>query len=353
MRIAIQQYGEFQHSVIPLPEYVRYCQDRGLDYVIVDAFDKDIITNLKGCDIFIWYPGIHSVSNQLLTVSLLKAVESMGVLVYPNSSTGWHFDNKIAESFYLDANHAPIPKYWAFFEREKALNWVRREALFPLVAKLKSGAGGNNVRLLRTRREAVSYVKRMFGRGFSPALSVFLKASSHFSATRSNWTEMKKRIARTPEFLRRYFKSREFPNERGYVYFQEFVPNDGYDIRIVVVNEKMSFCTRPIRKNDFRASGSGITEHRRELVSEHVLVTARDMAKKLKLQKIAFDFVVDNRTGVGKITEMCCEFPHSGGIIGAGGYWDFDLNWHEGILEPSKELINMLIRRETCSTFIK
>ena len=324
-----------------------------MDYGTVDAFDRDIMKQLKGYDIFIWYPGIHSISSQILTASLLRSVESMGVLVYPNTTTVWHFDNKIAQSYYLDAMNAPIPKYWTFFDREKALAWVRQEAVFPLVAKLKSGAGGNNVRLINSSREAVTYVKRMFGRGFSPALSVFLKASSHYSATRGNWNEMKKRIARIPEFLRRYFKSREFPNERGYVYFQEFVPNDGYDIRIVVVNDKMSFCTRPIRKNDFRASGGGITEHRKELVSENVLVSARDTAKKLELQKIAFDFVVDNRTGEGRITEMSCEFPHAGGISGAGGYWDFDLNWHEGTVEPSKELIDMLVKLKTCSPSTK
>ena len=346
MRIAIQKYGEFQHSLIPIPEYIKYCHDSGLDYGIVDAFDKDIVTQLNGYDIFIWYPGIHSISNQLITTSLLKAVESMGILVYPNSSTGWHFDNKIAETFYLDTINAPIPKYWAFFDREKALYWIRHEAVFPIVAKLKSGAGSNNVRLLKNSSEAESYTKRMFGRGFSPVLNIFLKASSHYHATRGNWQQMKKRIARVPEFLRRYFKSKEFPNEKGYVYFQEFVPNDRYDVKIVVVNEKMSFFTRPIRKNDFRASGGGIFEYRKELVPENVLITARDITKKFGMQKIGFDFVIDNRSGEGKITEMCCEFSHTG-IIGAGGYWDFDLNWHHESLNPSHELIKMLVKMKS------
>lgn len=347
MRIAINEYDDLNHSQNTIPDFIRYCQECGVEYKLVDAYDKDIVSQIRDCDIFLWVPGVDSVSNKLLTASLLRAIESMDVLVYPNFSTGWHHDNKIAESFYLDANNAPIPKYWTFFEREKALNWARKEAVFPLVAKLKSGSGSNNVRLIKTQGDAVSYIKRMFGKGISPSVNIFFKASTHYKAARGNWGEMKKRIARVPEFLRRYFKSRELPNEKGYVYFQEFIPNDGYDIRIVVVNEKISFCTRPVRKNDFRASGGGTTENRKELVPENVLVTARNFAQKLGMQKVAFDFVIDNRTGEGKIIEMCCEFPHAGGIVGAGGYWDFDFNWHEGELDPSRELIDMLIKMKT------
>jgi glutathione synthase/RimK-type ligase-like ATP-grasp enzyme len=348
MRIAIQK-SEFQHGTIPIPDFIRHCQKNNLDFEIVDAYDTDIVSKLRGFDIFIWYPAIDSIYNTILSASLLNAIESMGVLVYPNFSTAWHHDNKIAESFYLDANNIPIPRYWTFFEREMALNWARQDAQYPIIAKLKSGAGSNNVRMIKSSSEAVAYVKRMFGKGFSPAPSFIFKASSHYKATRGNWREMKNRITRFPDFVRRYFKSRDLPIEKGYVYFQEFIPNDGYDVKVCVLNGKISFLTRPVRKNDFRASGGGTIEYRKELVPDNVLMTARDTAEKLGFQKIGFDFVVDKRTGEGKIIEMCCEYSHKA-LEGAGGYWDFNLQWHEGGVGSSKELIDMLIKMKTSTT---
>src|SRR5690606_9843799 len=45
--------------------------------------------------------------------------------------------------------------------------------------------------------------------------------------------------------------------ERGYVYFQEFVGGNDSDIRVVVIGGRAFAIRRMVRKNDFRASGSG------------------------------------------------------------------------------------------------
>ena len=53
--------------------------------------------------------------------------------------------------------------------------------------------------------------------------------------------------------------------------------------------------------------------------------------------------MIDNRTGEGKIVEMCCGYvAHA--TDAAGGYWDYDLNWHEndGVLNSVKELLDLM-----------
>ena len=45
--------------------------------------------------------------------------------------------------------------------------------------------------------------------------------------------------------------------EREYVYFQEFLPGNNFDIRIIVIGDKAFGLKRMVRKGDFRASGSG------------------------------------------------------------------------------------------------
>ena len=44
---------------------------------------------------------------------------------------------------------------------------------------------------------------------------------------------------------------------KDYVYFQKFLPNNKYDIRIVVIGDRAFGFIRYNRENDFRASGSG------------------------------------------------------------------------------------------------
>ena len=343
MRIAIQKHGEFVHSSTDQKAYIDYCEQNKIDYELVDAFQPDILSKLKNFDIFLWEQSIHSYSNQIIGRSLLNAVESLGIKVFPNFQSFWHFDNKIAESYYLEAVGAPIPKYWAIFDKNDALDWLKEQAVFPIVAKLKAGAGGNNVRLIRGLSEGKRYVKRMFGRGFSPAPKLLFKVASQYKSSRGNWEKMKSRIARAPEFFHNYFDAKHFPNETGYVYFQEFIPNDGFDIKVIVVNKKISYIIRGNRQDDFRASGSGYLEYNREKVPTNVLISARDTAEKMNIPKVGFDYVIDNRTGEGKIVEMCCGYvAHA--TDAAGGYWDYDLNWHEndGVLNSVKELLDMM-----------
>lgn len=44
---------------------------------------------------------------------------------------------------------------------------------------------------------------------------------------------------------------------KGYIYFQDFIPNNNYDTRVKVIGNRCAALRRYNRKNDFRASGSG------------------------------------------------------------------------------------------------
>ena len=92
------------------------------------------------------------------------------------------------------------------------------------------------------------------GKGYDPAPSLLYKTTSNVRSSH-DWKTFKAKAKRIPEFLRVLSSAKKFPNERGYVYLQEFVPNDGYDMKVVVVGDKLSGFYRPVRTHDFRASG--------------------------------------------------------------------------------------------------
>ena len=57
---------------------------------------------------------------------------------------------------------------------------------------------------------------------------------------------------------------------------------------------------------------------------------------------MGYDFVIDKKSNQGKIIEMSYGFSYSA-VLGAGGYWDNNLNWHNTPLNiPNQILINLL-----------
>jgi hypothetical protein len=117
----------------------------------------------------------------------------------------------------------------------------------------------------------------------------------------------------------------------GYVYLQEFIPQNDSDYRVIVVKDKAFAIKRYTRPNDFRASGSGYIEYKRELFSDELLKTSFDIAYKVNAQCVAFDFVYRDKKPL--LVEMSFGFRKEG-YYACEGYWDSNLNWHEGAFNP-------------------
>ena len=88
-------------------------------------------------------------------------------------------------------------------------------------------------------------------------------------------------------------KCQFFHNEKGYVYFQDFVPGNEYDTRLVVIGDRCFGVRRYCRKGDFRASGSGIKVYDPELIDKKCIQIAFEVANKLNTQSVALDFILD------------------------------------------------------------
>src|SRR5690606_19580897 len=159
-----------------------------------------------------------------------------------------------------------IPTY-IFYEKTKALDWVN-QADFPKVFKLRSGASSWNVRLVKTRRNAIDIVNKAFDKGFdrqpNPLENLKEKWRKYKigKATEGNVKAAIKRL-----FVRPVDGTR-VGRERNYVYFQDFIPGNDSDIRVIVIDSKAFAIKRMVRENDFRASGSGIIDYREDAFDE-------------------------------------------------------------------------------------
>ncbi len=84
--------------------------------------------------------------------------------------------------------------------------------------------------------------------------------------------------------------------QKGYVYFQEFIPNNGFDTRVEIVGDKAIGLIRYTRENDFRASGSHNNKYDAELIPEGAIDFAFYVAEKLGIQAVALDLVQHKET---------------------------------------------------------
>lgn len=305
--------------------WIEYCKNNNISYKVVNAYDNDIIKQVEDCDAFMWHHHHANYRDALFAKQLLYSLQMAGKKVFPDFNTCWYFDDKVGEKYMLEAIGAPLVPSYVFYSKKDALKWVE-ETTFPKVFKLRGGAGASNVKLVRSKSEAKSLINKAFGRGFSQfnRLGHLKDRYKKYKAGKDTFVGVLKGIARliiSTEYAKMHSK------EKGYVYFQDFIPDNNFDLRIVVVGNKAFGLKRLVRKGDFRASGSGNIIYDKSQINEDCVKIAFDVAGKLRSQSVAFDFVFDG------IKPLIVEISYGYQIEAyddCEGYWDTELKWHEG-----------------------
>lgn len=273
--------------------WAEYCTEKNIPFILVDCCSSDIISVLRDNEVthLMWHFS-HSLPKDIfLARNVLFSAQKMGIKVFPDFNTSWHFDDKVSQKYLLESIGAPLVPSHTFVDKGEALEWLSKSASFPLVAKLRRGAGSYNVRLIKNYKEAKKYIKAMFGRGIKPTPG-YLADGKNKLRVAGNLKGILNRLKRAPNFFRMIQSGRLFPKEKGYVYFQDFIPDNDCDYRIKVVGDICWGFKRMVRKGDFRASGSGMLVFDLDIPQEMIFI-AFDIAKKIGMQSVAFDFVLD------------------------------------------------------------
>lgn len=322
------------------PRWIVYCEDQQISFKRVNCHASDIIEQLRGCDGLLWHHSHMNPSDLLVAKAILSALEHSGFRVFPDWRTSWHFDDKVAQKYLFEAIDAPFVPAWVFLDRCAAMDWVE-STTFPKVFKLRGGAGSSNVRLVRNRDEARRLVRRAFGSGFSnyDALVSLKERWRKFRLGKAGPFEVVKGLAR---FMRPPPFARALGREAGYAYFQEFIPGNHSDTRIIVIDGKAFALKRYVRDNDFRASGSGHMAYAREEFDERCARIAFDVTERLGSQCAAYDFVF-NAQNEPLMVEVSYGFSPEG-YDACPGYWDRSLQWHEGPFNPQGWMVESLIK---------
>jgi glutathione synthase/RimK-type ligase-like ATP-grasp enzyme len=303
-------------------DWIRYCRNHNIEYKIVNAYGQTIIEDLEDCDVFMWHFTQINPKDMLFARQLLFSLEQSGKPVYPNWKTSWSFDDKLGQKYLFEAFKMPLIKSYAFYSKSDALKWAESYK-FPAVFKLRGGAGSYNVMLARTKAEAIKYINKCFGSGFRQynPITDIQEAFAHFLKRKATLKDVLKAVL---HIVVPYQIEKSKGREKGYAYFQEFITGCNSDIRIQVVDDKCYAMRRFVRKNDFRASGSGMIDFDGSKIPQTLIKKSFDLTKSLGVQSLAIDWLETNNDYV--IAEISYAWGIAEGELDCG-YWNDKLVW--------------------------
>ncbi len=332
MKIAIHDdIGSFS------PRWINYCRELQIPFKIVNCYDSEIVSQLDDCDGLMWHWSQGDYKAALFARQLTLSLEKKGIKVFPDVNTAWHFDDKLGQKYLFEAIGAPLVNSYVFYSKKDAMEWLDNTT-FPKVFKLRGGASSVNVRLAKTKNGAKRLVNKAFGKGFLHINRVSrLEDRLRILKRDKNLTALRGVISGVARIFIPTEVERFSHNEKGYVYFQDFIPQNEYDTRLIIIGNRCIGVRRYCRKGDFRASGSGIKAYEPELFDKKAIQIAFETAEKIKSKSAAFDFVMDGQEP--KIIEISYGFIMGKFYDDCPGYWDSNLNWHEAIVNPQHFII--------------
>ena len=324
--------------------WIPYCKKNNIAFKIIDCGSFNVIEEIKNENIthVLWHLNHASYKEQTMAPYLLNCLEEMGIGVFPDYATRQHFNDKIAQYTKMVAINAPMIPTYIYFDESEAKNALKSFG-FPIVSKLKGGAGSTSVKLITSKKEAQQLIEKMFSIGIGASPKVFENIDQKLRLSKKIKNPLRL-IAKVKKHLKNVATEKKSNAiERNYVLFQKFLPKNDYDTRIIVVGERAFGFRRWNRKNDFRASGSGLIDYDPKKIDLKMIQQAFKVNEQLKMQSVAFDFIYDEKKEP-KIIEFCFGFTTKLYDI-CPGYWKKNGEFIEEKFNPQEWMIQQLIEK--------
>ena len=158
---------------------------------------------------------------------------------------------------------------------------MENKITYPIVIKTSEGSGSIGVDLAKTEDELIKKVKKMGKINFSSGVYSKKIKFRHFIGHNLRKIQKKNVV--------------EQPEAREKIVIQTFISNLEYDYKVLVFGTKFYLLRRDVRKNDFRASGSGKLhfvenfESNEEKVLDFALLAYEEIGTPLLSIDIAYD----------------------------------------------------------------
>jgi len=312
---------------------VRAVSDPGLTYEIANLEAHDWLDAVRSASCVVWNPGyMGPVSASLFKERVFFLEHYLGKRVMPNYNSVWHFESKIAQSYLFAYTGVRTPATVASLDHDDAASAVSGLGV-PVVIKESFGASSESVELLRTPSAIRTRIDRLFHQ------QLWDRAKRRAgSASRAV-----PKVMLQPWFWGKVAQVVGGGERVGRLYAQEFVEGNDADLRVTVVGSRAVAFWRHNRKNDFRASGSGLLDYDRP-VPAGVVRGCMELSRKLGFDSMAYDILF--RGDEFLVVEMSYGYL-DGAVHDAPGSWRLgssgDVVYVQGQVWPEELWIEHLL----------
>lgn len=237
------------------PKFERFLKNNDISYEFFDINHSSFIKNAQKYDIIVWRT-LSSYSGQWEATDKIELIQNyFEKLTLPNSESLWFYEDKIRQQWLFEYYNLPSIKTFISHDKEEVKSYITNSK-FPFISKDKTSSSSEGVIFVKDKKQA----NKMYMQIFSNGMKLYEK----------------------------------YVRQKNYVLFQEAVPNNGFDLRIIMVGDSYFGYYRYPKKGDFKASGSGIVEKKE--IPLDVLKIAKKVRECLpKSYLLAVDFLQDSR----------------------------------------------------------
>jgi glutathione synthase/RimK-type ligase-like ATP-grasp enzyme len=304
-----------------------------ISYVLLDPNSGSILDEIKECS-HLLFRHSQGDTDLLIYETIYNIAQNIfHVKCSPNSETYWPYENKIKEFFLLKSHGFPIIDSNVFWNFDMAVKYLQTTK-FPVVAKLSKGAGSSNVVIVNSIDDGLKIISQVFNNGVKPhGLNSRSNLSSLYKMgfLKYGKTRLKSQLLGIG-ILKNKAEYTEWQIQKDSILFQKYLPGNTFDTRITVIGKRALAFRRFVRKNDFRASGSGNFNIDQDKIDKRCLEIAFAVSKKLNFNSMAYDFIYDedNQPYINEISYCFVD----GAVHSCPGYWDDKLSFHIGQTWP-------------------
>ncbi|MEN8418098.1 ATP-grasp domain-containing protein [Acinetobacter radioresistens] len=236
------------------PKYERFLKNNNINYSYYDPYRSDWIEKAENYDLIIWHTDSDP-STQDIAKSKIYILEKMGKHCLPSYEEIWSYEDKIRAHYLYKLYKLPAIPTFVSHSKSEIIDYLK-SAKYPLISKISTGSASFGVDKLDNYDQAKKVVDQVF-------------------CYKGKET---------------YFK---YSCQKDYIYFQDFIEDATYDLRVMSVGNELFGYYRYPNKGDFRASGAG--NYEKKGIPNEALELAYQVKEKFGSSFLATDFVYSEK----------------------------------------------------------
>jgi glutathione synthase/RimK-type ligase-like ATP-grasp enzyme len=219
------------------PKFERFAKYNNIHYSFLNIHSDNWIKESANYDLIVWRPLSDPASLYEASIKMAYIEKFLKIRCHPSSNELWFYEDKIRQYYHLSACNLPVIPTFISFDEQECINKLETFE-YPLVSKSYIGSSSLSVSRINNKAEAKRHIFKAFSKGLNTGFP----------------------------YLR----------QKGYVFFQKYIDDATYDLRIIMVGEKIFGYYRMKPNDDFRASGAGL------IVKDELPLDAVLLAMKVK-----------------------------------------------------------------------